>query len=192
MGSCSKYSCIYWSSLRNSQKLKLMGRSIVNKNADLIIQRKWFTDKTTIGELYDAATPLSRICFTLEDVARAQGVKIKGVTAIPEGDYFLRMTFSNRFQKLLPLLYNQESYTDRFGNTRNFVVTDGFQIWEGIRWHSGNTEADTEGCVLMGTNMSLNMVGDSRKALDQVLQIVNEKLLDKKELIVSILNSPLV
>ena len=52
---------------------------------ELRLERKWFTPKSTIGELsIDDAFQ----CFTLEDVFRPGDifqVKVPGATAIPEG-----------------------------------------------------------------------------------------------------------
>jgi hypothetical protein len=106
----------------------------------LLLDRKWFTDQSTIGELFING---KFECFTLEDTVRQ--IKIATKTAIPQGRYQIIINFSNRFQKPMPLL----------------VEVPGF---EGIRIHAGNTAADTEGCLLVGQNMGQNSVGNSRAA----------------------------
>jgi len=99
---------------------------------DLRLVRSRFTDKSTIGDLYVDGV---RECFILEDTVRDE--KIAGETAIPTGRYEIVTSFSNKFQKLLPLLVNVPNY-------------------EGVRIHPGNVPADTEGCLLPGLTASVH------------------------------------
>jgi hypothetical protein len=112
------------------------------------------TDKTTISRLYiDGHFE----CFILEDkdrglsqtmpLAEIVKMKIPGVTAIPEGTYEVQVTYSNRFGKDMPLVVNVPGY-------------------DGIRIHPGNYAVDTEGCLLPGTGVSLDMVTNSRIAFE--------------------------
>ena len=96
----------------------------------------------TIGELYVDG---KYECFTLEDTCRDNGVKVAGQTAIPAGTYRVQISFSNRFQKLLPLLIDVPNF-------------------EGVRIHTGNTSQDTEGCVLVGRQRLVNSIGESKLA----------------------------
>lgn len=107
---------------------------------NLRLLRKTFTEESTIGVLSVNGTTE---CFTLEDKVRA--VKIPGKTAIPAGIYEVTITFSDRFQKPLPLLLNVPNFA-------------------GIRIHPGNTAADTEGCILVGKTQGTNQVGKSKLA----------------------------
>jgi hypothetical protein len=100
-------------------------------------------------------------CYTLEDLER--DVKIKGETAIPKGTYKVIINQSNRFKRLLPLLLNVPEF-------------------EGVRIHSGNTNHDTEGCILVGRTRTDNFIGQSRKAFDKLF----EKMKKAKEITLTI------
>ena len=113
---------------------------------ELILKRLYRTENSTIGELtIDGQFE----CFTLEDKER--DVKIKGETAIPRGAYLIIINKSNRFKRLLPLLLD----------VKNF---------EGVRIHSGNTNHDTEGCILVGQTRNKDFIGQSRKAFDKLFK----------------------
>lgn len=105
---------------------------------ELTLNRKLKLENRTIGELLING---KKFCDTLEDKVRLTwsllplrkllGVKLWGKTAIPSGRYQVVMAYSNRFKRVLPLLVNVPQF-------------------EGILIHGGNTESDTEGCLLIG------------------------------------------
>ncbi len=80
----------------------------------------------TYGKLYIND---NYFCETIEDEERAQ--KVMHETAIPKGTYRVILNFSNRFQQRMPLLLNVPNFS-------------------GIRIHSGNTDDDSSGCVILG------------------------------------------
>ena len=112
----------------------------------ITIKRLYKTENSTIGELLiDGVWE----CFTLEDTERK--VKIKGETAISKGTYKVIINQSNRFKRLLPLLIDVPNF-------------------EGVRIHSGNSNHDTEGCILVGQTRNKNYIGQSRKAFDKLFK----------------------
>lgn len=128
------------------------------------INRKWFTDKSTIGELLIDGVVF---CYTLEDVARANGVKIPGITAIPQGSYKLIVSESVRFKKELPLIYSPES-TD-------LSIESWGKKWSGIRLHAGNTAADSEGCIILGSVRLQDTVLDSALAVTAFMDKIKDQ-----------------
>lgn len=114
--------------------------------------RKWLTEKSTIGSLYiDGEFE----CYVLEDRYRPPpAAKIYGKTAIPCGMYEVRITWSPRFKRPLPLL----------------IGVPGF---EGVRIHPGNDADDTEGCLLPGLRRMTDMVLESRAAFAGLFEKMN-------------------
>jgi hypothetical protein len=110
----------------------------------LLLERLQLDPDVTIGSL---SIDGEWQCWTCEDTVRDLGVKVPGQTAIPFGSYPIDITFSQRFQRDLPLLM----YVPNFS---------------GVRIHPGNTAADTEGCVLVGEMRLAKSVGKSRAAFD--------------------------
>lgn len=98
--------------------------------------------------------------MTAEQIAK---IKVHSQTAIPIGTYKITLTYSNRFKKILPLLND----------------VPGF---EGIRIHSGNTSADTEGCLLVGQNKVKGQVINSRDTFNKLMS----KIQDAKSIIITI------
>lgn len=113
---------------------------------NILVKRIHRTEKSTIGEL---SIDGKFQCYTLEDIERE--VKIKSETAISKGTYKVIINKSNRFKRLLPLLLNVPNF-------------------EGIRIHSGNTNHDTEGCILVGTTRTKDFIGNSRVAFERLFK----------------------
>ena len=123
---------------------------------ELTLKRIAKKDTYTIGKLY---VDDEYFCDTLEDKDREltsdmflediKKVKVYGQTAIPTGRYQVVMNMSARFKKVMPLLLN----------------VPGF---DGIRIHSGNTAADTQGCILLGQNKVVGKVINSRIYTDKL------------------------
>jgi len=132
----------------------------------LKLNRIQFTEKSTIGELWVDDEP-DRFCFTLEDVAREAGVKVAGQTAIPAGQYEVVINWSQRFKRPMPLLLNVPNF-------------------EGVRIHSGNTAADTEGCILVGFNRAPDFVGNSRQAFDTLFATMQRALQQEEKITIDI------
>lgn len=117
---------------------------------NLRVIREPSRDGATLGSLY-----VNNVwqCWTLEDVIREQpGVqvaawKVAHQTAIPAGRYRVVLTLSQRFGRVLPLLW-------------------GVPGFDGVRMHSGNTAADTEGCLLLGQDRQGATVQRSRVACE--------------------------
>lgn len=114
--------------------------------------RKIYTDKTTTGELYFKD---ERLCWTLEDTVRK--LKIPHKTAIPSGQYEVIMSYSNRFKRKLPELLN-------------------VPFFKNIRIHSGNTEHDTDGCILVGNEAMKDFITNSMMTLDSIIPIIEREL----------------
>ncbi len=138
---------------------------------EIILKRIAKKADYTIGRLYIVQNEKEYFCDTLEPtwrnllgiplypsqeskrLGRTSGEKarkIKGKTAIPEGRYPVVVTKSPRFKQWLPLLVNVPQFS-------------------GIRIHAGNSAKDTQGCILLGQNLKVGMVLNSRTWLKRFI-----------------------
>ena len=127
----------------------------------LILDRKYKLPTYTIGKLYIDG---EYFCDTLEDkdrgltdnmtVSEISKIKVKKETAIPTGTYKVTITYSNRFKKNMPLINDVKGF-------------------EGIRIHSGNTDKDTEGCLLVGMNLERGKVLKSQETFRKLYKMLS-------------------
>ena len=125
---------------------------------ELKLIRDTFTINTTIGKLYIDDV---FFCYTLEDTARDEGIKIKGHTSIPRGEYKVKLSHSSRFKRVMPMIYTESN---------EYELKNKGISFKGIRIHGGNTHKNTEGCILVAKN----------KLNDSTIQGTMEKELVKK------------
>lgn len=120
------------------------------------LERYNFQQNRTFGKLYLNGEFL---CDTLEDRYRNLEIeeKVSGTTAIPFGKYRVKLTYSPHFKRILPQLMN-------------------VPYFEGVRIHSGNTEKDTSGCILVGIRRD-NVLVDSRKMFNKFMERISKEIL---------------
>lgn len=133
----------------------------------LELQRKWFTESSTIGTLLGPG--LAHLGYVLEDRFRLPwDAKVYGRTCIPCGEYPLVITHSPRFGVEMPLLLNVPGFS-------------------GVRIHPGNTPADTEGCLLPGLERDADRVLQSREAYARLFQLLDASKAEPHSIVVTAL-----
>lgn len=126
----------------------------------ITLKRHDLQDDYTMGWLYING---DYFCDTLEDTDRMlyndmavtaiAKTKVAGQTAIPYGRYAVKMTFSARFQRLMPLVCNVPCF-------------------DGVRIHAGNTAKDTAGCILLGERAGGGLLKNSRKTCEKLYKML--------------------
>jgi|TARA_A100001011_G_scaffold48766_1_gene46457 hypothetical protein len=128
---------------------------------------------STLGLLFDVTHGRKFLCFTLEDEAR--DTKVMGETRIPAGIYDLKLRteggYHNRFLK-------------KFGSSfhKGMIWVQNVPNFRWILWHTGNTDDDTAGCLLLGDSSQQNVskggfIGASNDAYKRVYPVIAEAIL---------------
>lgn len=125
--------------------------------------RKYFKDTYTIGKLYvdgryfcDVIEDKDRGLYNSMGSGEILATKRYCETAIPYGTYKVKITYSPKYKRNMPLLLD----------------VNGF---EGIRIHSGNTAKDSCGCLIVGKNTKVGMVTDSRATYSKLFAILKDE-----------------
>ena len=104
------------------------------KEVKMILIRDSIVGDAVLGSLYVGGV---KVCDTLENKSKL----------IPCGEYNLNVSKSQKFGRLLPLVYN-----------------DKVPMRRGIRIHVGNSVKDTTGCILVGFQRNGDRLVNSRNA----------------------------
>ncbi|EKL4717825.1 hypothetical protein PR342_000300 [Campylobacter jejuni] len=111
-------------------------------------------------------------CFTLEE--DKEGLESGKDLRIPEGNYNLRRHTPSRFENTL------RSITKKDDDTMINVYNDEVPASRAILIHWGNTDKDTQGCILLGLTKDNNneSVGQSRLACKEFYDLMHGKNLE--------------
>lgn len=109
-------------------------------------------------------------CYGLEDEFRAD--KVKGETRIPNGIYDIKFRAVGGFHT---------RYLKRYGKSfhKGMLQVMNVPNFEYILLHSGNTDNDTAGCLLLGDGNSRgeNFISQSRPAYNRLYPKVRNAIL---------------
>lgn len=135
---------------------------------ELTLNRIFLGSSATIGELLIND---KHLCDTLEDRVRPEGEKVYGKTAIPEGTYEVKLTYSPRFKKILPEILNVPNFS-------------------GIRIHSLNKAEESEGCIGVGewNGKDTNWISNSRIAFNELMSLLQKAANNKEKITITINN----
>ncbi|EJV0355836.1 hypothetical protein N5188_000698 [Campylobacter coli] len=111
-------------------------------------------------------------CFSLEE--DKEGLESGKDLRIPEGNYNLKRHSPSRFENTL------RSITKKDDDTMINVYNNEVPASRAILIHWGNTDKDTEGCILLGLTKDNNneSIGQSRQACKEFYDLMHGKNLE--------------
>lgn len=137
------------------------------------VQRTLATPNSTIGHLVVG----DRECFTLEDPLRK--IKVHGATAIPAGQYVLKLRRDGGMHL---------RYALRFGDWhRGMLWLQDVPNFEYVYLHIGNSPADTEGCILVGSTQARDFIGGSEAAYREIYPVIADAIEAGDEVLIDVL-----
>ncbi|EOX4760848.1 DUF5675 family protein [Campylobacter jejuni] len=140
----------------------------------ITINRRYTGKTCVIGKfkVLDDEEKILFECFSLEE--DKEGLESGKDLRIPEGNYNLRRHTPSRFENTL------RSITKKDDDTMINVYNDEVPSSRAILIHWGNTDKDTQGCILLGLTKDNNneSVGQSRQACKEFYDLVYSKNLE--------------
>jgi hypothetical protein len=142
-------------------------------NLNLKLDRRYKCNGYTIGHMYVDG---KYFCDTLEDADRGladtmteaeiKAKKLKSITAIPTGVYYVNMnTKSAKFG-------DKPFYRQTCGGKLPRLL--GVKGFDGILIHCGNTAKDTDGCILVGENKVKGQLINSRETFQRLYAVLKD------------------
>lgn len=141
---------------------------------ELVVDRKWKKEKYTISNL---TIDGKWFCNVLEDkdrglnsnmpVSTIKMLKKPSITAIPSGTYEITLD-------VVSPKYSKVSFYKELCNGKMPRLLD-VKGFEGILIHAGNTDKDSEGCLLVGHNKVKGQVINSRDTFKSLFKLLKER-----------------
>ena len=173
-------------SQNNNNKMEEAAKGVVSSSFENItshvqnlvvcrVQRTKSNQNDTLGEMFIKD---SYVCLTLEDEYRE--VKVKGETRIPCGIYKIKLRTEGG---------HHQRYLDRYGSDwhKGMIEICDVPNFKYILIHIGNTEDDTDGCVLTGTSSvwdnktKRTTITESRVAYEKVYPLLRDCILENPD-----------
>lgn len=117
-------------------------------------------------------------CETLEDEKRE--TKVKAETAIPAGQYQIKLRNEGGMHG---------RYKDRFPFHKGMLWLQDVPAFEWVYIHTGNTDDETAGCILVGSGQTDAGIFESIKAYTKIYPMVSEAILRNEPVMIEVRNA---
>jgi hypothetical protein len=153
---------------------------------EILVDRKWKKQSYTISNLIIDG---EWFCNVLEDTDRdlddqmpeskIKELKKPSITAIPRGTYEITLDVTS--PKFSKVSFYKEVCN---GKLPRLLNVKGF---EGILIHAGNTDKDSEGCLLVGVNLEKGKVLNSRETFKKLYKLLKDRRIKGEKITIKIL-----